>query len=148
MDDDFWWKLNEDDDYIAMFGEEKSSGYHRAKTKNNTMNSKNSGNGMSLPVLFDNNYYSEFNKTKIGRLLLSLLLILPFFSFAFFVLSVIFIILGKLIAILFIVLFVLVFSVYIYLIKLRSMLNKNYRKSLKSKRPTNEKIKEDNKKQP
>ena len=140
MDDDFWWKLNEDDDYTAMFGEIKLGNGYKAKTKKNSTESKKQSDAKVIPVQCNIEDYSNFNKTKTGRVLYGMLLVLPILIYLFLVLAVIFGVLERVITFLFVVLFVLSFGAYFYIIKLRNALNRTYRQSL----VTNKNLKDKN----
>jgi hypothetical protein len=140
MDDDFWLKIERDDEDIEFMDSMRHYNNVRRKSKPANQNSQTEPPVKIVPKLCNvQNDYSLFNQTKIGKVLYSLLIILPFFIHASFILTVIFAIRQMVITFIFSILCVGIIACFLIIAKVREELNIKFKNSLKKINGNNKK---------
>ena len=129
-DDNFWVKLDIDDDEIEFMGKQPT--YNGSKYRNSNANcnscSQPTKTSRAVAVTCDvQDDSSLFDKTKTGKILLAFILALPMTAYIFLVLTIIFLISDSIIYIPFAICFGVFAVAFAVVCRVRLVLNKKYK---------------------
>lgn len=135
-DDNFWVKLDRDDDEIEFMNNSPTyngSKYRKTNTQTKSV-SANDKQARIVPVTCNvKDDSSLFDKTRRGKAFLTLIFVLPMLAYVFLLLSIIFAIRDNSIFVPFLVLFGVIVVAFAVICKLRLVLNRKYKQDLANK---------------